>query len=48
MQDSEKCDFCDNPAVSKCLVCGRLCCQDHLGADGYCLEDFFGSGMFDE
>ncbi|GAB6056521.1 hypothetical protein JCM15415_18370 [Methanobacterium movens] len=42
----QKCDFCDKPAVGKCLVCGRCYCQDHLGGDGYCVDDFFGSGLF--
>ncbi|QUH22382.1 hypothetical protein HYG87_00685 [Methanobacterium alkalithermotolerans] len=42
----QKCDFCGKPAAGKCIVCGRCYCQDHLGGDGYCVDDFFGSGLF--
>lgn len=47
------CDLCiqqgrsvPNKAVDKCLVCGRHFCVEHRGADGYCIDDFFASGLF--
>ncbi|BDZ71466.1 hypothetical protein [Methanobacterium petrolearium] len=44
----EKCDFCGNPGLDKCIVCGRRYCIDHMGADGYCIDCFFGTGLFEE
>ncbi|OPX58026.1 MAG: hypothetical protein A4E25_01895 [Methanobacterium sp. PtaB.Bin024] len=43
----EKCDFCGDPGLDKCIICGKCYCIKHMGADGYCYECFTGSGLFD-
>ncbi|MDI6643555.1 MAG: hypothetical protein QME14_00730 [Methanobacteriaceae archaeon] len=42
----EKCYVCGRPAVGQCKVCYRFFCERH-GSNGFCDEDFFGSGMFE-
>ncbi|MDI6842022.1 MAG: hypothetical protein QMC92_04375 [Methanothermobacter wolfeii] len=46
-QECERCDFCGKPAIGRCMVCGMCYCLDHMGGDGFCLDDFFGTGLFD-
>ena len=43
----ETCDFCGNSGLDSCIVCGRCYCIDHMGGDGYCIDCFFGSGLFE-
>jgi hypothetical protein len=43
----EECDFCGAPGVDTCIVCERCYCLNHMGGDGYCVDCFFGTGLFD-
>jgi hypothetical protein len=27
----DKCDFCGNPGMDRCIVCHRCYCIDHMG-----------------
>ncbi|GAB4313646.1 MAG: hypothetical protein Kow0019_13040 [Methanobacteriaceae archaeon] len=42
----EECDFCGEPGIDECIVCQRCYCPDHMGGDGYCVDCFFGTGLF--
>ncbi|MDO5836948.1 MAG: hypothetical protein Q4P17_10595 [Methanobacterium sp.] len=42
----DACDFCGEAGLDTCIVCGRCYCFDHMGGDGYCVDCFFGSGLF--
>lgn len=42
----DACNFCGEAGLDTCIVCGRCYCFDHMGRDGYCVDCFFGSGLF--
>ncbi|HOI71067.1 MAG TPA: hypothetical protein PL055_02670 [Methanobacterium sp.] len=44
----DTCDFCGNPGLGRCIVCNRCYCRDHMGSDGYCIDCFFGTGLFED
>lgn len=45
----EKCEFdhCEDPGMDRCMICNRCYCIMHMGSDGYCIDCFFGTGLFD-